>query len=207
MLLPVVLVGYWTGSAAAQAVETATPHISVAPKATASPQPTFPEAARAAGHHGTVMLSGMLGSDGSFGEVSIKQSSGSPILDQAALDGVKAWRFTPALDGAGRPMAMRINVPVEFYSFKTPDGGINHYTCRQWVADSDWYAATFPDPKKDQFYMMMSGFSFVGALTTGRTSAAALRAQAERFDRNWTAALAHCRSHPGKLVRDVLPLR
>ena len=207
MLIPIALVGGWSASTAAQPSGESTTQIAVAPKATESPQSAFPQEARAAGHHGTVVLSAVLDAGGSLGEASVKQSSGSPILDQAALDGVRAWRFTPALDAAGRPVTMRINIPMEFYSFKTPDGGLNHYTCRQWVADTDWYVATFPDPKKDQFYLMMSGFSFAGAVARRGTSGTALKAQIERFDRNWAAALARCRTKPDTLVRKVLPLR
>ena len=167
----------------------------------------MPEEARLAGHHGTVQLAGTLGADGILTNVSVKQTSGSSLLDQAALNGIKEWKFTPALDPAGTPIAIPVTIPIEFYSFKTPDGGINHYNCRQWVVDTQWYAANFPDPKKDQFYLMMSGFSFAGAFSALGPNNDALKKASERFDRNWEAALNECRSKPDALVRDVLKLR
>ena len=45
--------------------------------------------------------------------VRLRDSSGHRLLDQAALEAVKAWRFIPA-SRLGRPVAGSVAVPVSF---------------------------------------------------------------------------------------------
>jgi TonB family protein len=105
---------------AASAQVPSPPKLSKGPAAFVAPQPQMPEQARIAGHHGTVQLTGTLKADGVLTDVSVKAASGSTLLDQAALSGIKLWKFTPALDESGSPVTMQITIPIEFYSFKTP---------------------------------------------------------------------------------------
>lgn len=46
--------------------------------------------------------------------VTVTTGSGSGTLDQAAVDTVYQWTFSPALDTQGRPTACTIYVPVTF---------------------------------------------------------------------------------------------
>jgi protein TonB len=66
--------------------------------------PTYPAAARRMGEEGTVRLDVHIGADGAVLEVRVKQSSGSPALDRAAMDTVRRWRFIPATVD-GQPVA------------------------------------------------------------------------------------------------------
>lgn len=50
--------------------------------------------------------------EGAVGEVQLRR--GLPRqFDQAALDAVRRWRFTPA-EQCGRPVAVGVSVPVRF---------------------------------------------------------------------------------------------
>ena len=78
-----------------------------------SPAPSYPAASRRAGEQGTVMLRVRVGVDGSASRVTVEKSSGSPHLDAAALEAVKAWRFRPARRGADAVESWML-VPIVF---------------------------------------------------------------------------------------------
>jgi protein TonB len=78
-----------------------------------NPAPRYPVAARRAGEQGTVTLRVRVAVDGSASRVAVEKSSGSPHLDAAALEAVKAWRFTPARRGADAVESWML-VPIVF---------------------------------------------------------------------------------------------
>jgi periplasmic protein TonB len=78
-----------------------------------NPEPEYPLAARRRGQQGTVRLKITVSPGGRATEVSLQQSSGFDLLDQAALRAVTTWEFEPARVGAIR-VASRIEVPVRF---------------------------------------------------------------------------------------------
>ncbi|MGH8699961.1 MAG: TonB family protein [Burkholderiales bacterium] len=78
-----------------------------------NPAPRYPVAARRAGEHGTVTLRVRVARDGNASRVAVEKSSGSPHLDAAALEAVKAWRFTPARRGADAVESWML-VPIVF---------------------------------------------------------------------------------------------
>ncbi|HWR44886.1 energy transducer TonB [Sporomusa sp.] len=59
-------------------------------------EPPYPETARSAGQEGTVVLKIQILENGRPGQVSIYQSSGYDLLDDAAAGVVQRWRFVPA---------------------------------------------------------------------------------------------------------------
>lgn len=61
-----------------------------------NPRPPYPPAAARMGWQGKVILHVEVLADGRAGEVAVEQSCGHEILDKAALQTVKGWRFTPA---------------------------------------------------------------------------------------------------------------
>ncbi len=72
--------------------------------------PPYPDEAVRAGQQGSVVLLIHISAAGRTAGVEMLQSSGAPLLDQAARQAVLAWRFKPAeKDGAPVPfdMAMR----------------------------------------------------------------------------------------------------
>jgi protein TonB len=80
--------------------------------ATAVP-PAFPLEAVRRDESGTVLLRIPVDAEGVAGTVSLQRSSGSRILDQAAIDAVSRWRFEPAR-ADGRAVAGVAEVPIEF---------------------------------------------------------------------------------------------
>jgi len=78
-----------------------------------NPAPRYPVAARRAGEQGTVTLRVLVGRDGEPVRVELEKSSGSTHLDNAALETVKGWRFSPARRGA-EPVEGWVLVPIVF---------------------------------------------------------------------------------------------
>jgi len=73
--------------------------------------PTYPDLAREAGVDGTVLLDVLVGSDGLVHDIKVMKSI--PMLDQAAKDAVRRWRFRPYVrDGVSHSVWTR--VPVKF---------------------------------------------------------------------------------------------
>lgn len=75
--------------------------------------PAYPESARRRRESGRVMLRVAVSAEGRATEVAVAESSGSAILDAAAADAVRGWRFVPATRG-GLTVAGVAEVPVRF---------------------------------------------------------------------------------------------
>jgi protein TonB len=79
-----------------------------------NPKPPYPLAARRLGVQGVVTLEVLVRADGTPAEVRIRSSSGSPLLDDSAVETVRSkWRFTPARRGA-TPIESRVTFPIRF---------------------------------------------------------------------------------------------
>jgi protein TonB len=77
------------------------------------PKPDYPERAKREGWEGTVLLEVSIDSQGRPERVAINRSSGFPLLDHAAQEAVKSWRFRPALIGERR-ITSTARVPIVF---------------------------------------------------------------------------------------------
>lgn len=75
--------------------------------------PAYPLMARRMGLQGKVVLSVEVLAAGICGEVKVHQSSGHPMLDNAALQAVKGWRFMPARQ-AGHSVDKWFMIPINF---------------------------------------------------------------------------------------------
>lgn len=78
-----------------------------------NPRPAYPPAARRLGEQGKVWLRAHVLPNGTTDNVEIKQTSGSPRLDTAALEAVKRWRFVPARQGS-EPLSSWVVIPISF---------------------------------------------------------------------------------------------
>lgn len=76
-------------------------------------QPRYPKRALRMGIEGVVWLRALVSATGETRAVNIYRSSGYSLLDNAALDAVKQWRFHPHVVN-GAPTESRMEVPVEF---------------------------------------------------------------------------------------------
>jgi bla regulator protein blaR1 len=71
--------------------------------------PVYPADARAQGVQGVVILQVVIDPQGNIADAAIVQSV--PLLDQAALDAVKQWKYKPTtLNGEPKPVALTVTV-------------------------------------------------------------------------------------------------
>lgn len=78
-----------------------------------NPPPDYPTRARVQRQEGSVRLRVEIGPDGSPQSVTVRESSGHPLLDQSARETVRNWEFVPAKDD-GEPVRSMTVVPVAF---------------------------------------------------------------------------------------------
>ena len=78
-----------------------------------NPKPVYPRLAIKQGIEGDVALNVRVSESGHVAQVSIMSPSGSTLLDNAAVESVRNWRFTPAYRD-GRPSETVTTVPIQF---------------------------------------------------------------------------------------------
>jgi TonB family protein len=76
-------------------------------------KPRYPESARRDGKEGRVLLRVLVNEEGRTASVQVNRSSGVESLDQAALEAIKRWRFSPARLG-DRPVESWVRIPIDF---------------------------------------------------------------------------------------------
>ena len=81
------------------------------PTKTKNVPPIYPPIAQAARVQGVVILEAIIGPTGRVDDLRVLRSI--PLLDQAALDAVKQWEFTPTLLN-GQPVPVIMSVTVAF---------------------------------------------------------------------------------------------
>jgi protein TonB len=80
-----------------------------APRKIRDVAPRYPQIARSANVQGIVILEATIGEDGAVRDVKVLR--GKPLLDEAAIEAVRQWRFTPPmLNGQAVPAAMTVTV-------------------------------------------------------------------------------------------------
>jgi protein TonB len=83
----------------------------IPPKKIREVAPIYPPIAVAARREGLVILEAVIAEDGSVRDVKVLRSV--PLLDQAAMEAVRQWRFTPTLL-SGEPVPVVMTVTVDF---------------------------------------------------------------------------------------------
>ena len=78
-----------------------------------NPPPEYPEAARMAGQEGVVWILALCDTTGAVQDAWVEESSGFPLLDEAALAAVRKWTFVPAIEG-GVAVAGYVRRPISF---------------------------------------------------------------------------------------------
>jgi TonB family protein len=92
-----------------------TPGCTSAPRKIYAPGPKYPKKERRAHHQGTVVLWLVISPEGLPRDIKVSRTL-SPEFDNAAIDPVKKWRFSPATRD-GEPVAIAINVEVAFHLY------------------------------------------------------------------------------------------
>lgn len=83
----------------------------VTPRKIGDVRPVYPEFARAARLEGTVIMEAVLDTTGRVTQLRVIKSA--PMFDQAALDAVRQWQYTPSLYG-GRAVSVLMTITVRF---------------------------------------------------------------------------------------------
>jgi periplasmic protein TonB len=73
----------------------------------------YPQRARRRGIEGLVRLEAVLDCEGRV-ENDVKVLQSIPLLDEAAVNAVRQWRFTPARDHHGSPVQVILGIPIRF---------------------------------------------------------------------------------------------
>lgn len=101
----------------------------VPPKPVQREAPAFPQAVREIGIEGSVEVALTVLTDGSVGWVRVVRAEPRGYFEQAAAEGVRRWRFTPAMRN-GEPVECRMRTRVRFAltdaaatAAGSPDGG------------------------------------------------------------------------------------
>lgn len=76
-------------------------------------RPMYPPLAKAAGVQGLVFLESIIDPQGNVTNLKVIRSTGSAELDQAAIDAVSQWRYTPTLLN-GEPVSVICTMTVHF---------------------------------------------------------------------------------------------
>jgi TonB family protein len=82
-----------------------------APKKIKDVKPVYPAIAQSAGVAGAVTIEATIGPEGKVVDAKVVQSI--PLLDQAALDAVRQWEYTPTLLN-GVPVPVLVTVTINF---------------------------------------------------------------------------------------------
>jgi protein TonB len=78
-----------------------------------NPRPPYPASARERGQQGRVVLHVRVGANGRALSVRVVRSSRYPVLDRAAQNAVRRWRFRPAMKN-GKSVTATAMVPISF---------------------------------------------------------------------------------------------
>jgi protein TonB len=84
------------------------------PKVVEKVNPTYPDDARKERVQGTVVLDVVVAADGSVNEVEVVEDPDAR-LSHAATAAVVQWRFEPARNSAGEPVAVRYYLTIRFH--------------------------------------------------------------------------------------------
>lgn len=79
----------------------------------ANPPPAYPLSARRRGIEGTVLLEALVSPAGEARDIRLVASAGDTMLDEAAREAVRHWRFVPARRGA-EPVEAWVRIPVVY---------------------------------------------------------------------------------------------
>lgn len=76
-------------------------------------QPTYPPAALIGNLKGVVTLRAQVLTNGQVGEMFVRPPRAAGVLEQAAMETVRRWRFKPARRN-GEPVPAWVNIPIEY---------------------------------------------------------------------------------------------
>lgn len=77
-------------------------------------KPAYPASAREKGTEGTVVVRVLVDLAGNVAGADVYESSGSSLLDEAAIAAANRWEFLSAKDNLGKAMSCYVFIPISF---------------------------------------------------------------------------------------------
>ena len=78
-------------------------------------RPQYPALARARGVEGVVVVEAVVDRQGAVEANALEVVQSVPLLDEAAIDAFRRWRFRPGRDGRGNPVRVVVRLPIRFH--------------------------------------------------------------------------------------------
>ena len=88
--------------------------VAMEPEVISRQVPTYPPIARARGVEGLVVLEAIVDRGGRIEFDGVRVVQSIPLLDDAAIQAFRQWRFKPGCDQHGAPVRVRLQVPFRF---------------------------------------------------------------------------------------------
>jgi bla regulator protein blaR1 len=116
-----------------------------------APPPTYPADALSRKQDGKVVLIVDIGADGSVTKARVDTSNPPTVFDVAALEAVKKWKFTPAME-QGEAVPGKVRIPITFEADTKADGAVaGPGSGKQYV----WHRNAAEPPLRETFCDVM----------------------------------------------------
>jgi TonB family protein len=164
----------------------------------------IPQAAKDAGHNGTATYVASVDADSKLTGLTLKESSGSPAIDDAVrARAERLWYLAPT-DKAGTKITGTTEVRMSYarHDKDSPGGGIETYTCGDLTREWDWFTAANAQRRKlfwphNAYTSLTSIEAMRAGVTPDREARLAARAQREAM---WADLIKRCRKAPERLM-------
>lgn len=152
------------------------------------------------GHQGLVRLRFTIKVNGQTDDIELITSSRSPALDRAAMQAATVWRFKPAMDANGQPVASKAVQDVVYR--KDSEDSLPSKKCSELNTDLAWFKTAYAELplSKMPVYDLSITLLLDGSGPTSGTEAEIKAEYPQAFER----ALARCAAQPDGLYWDAL---
>lgn len=168
----------------------------------------IPQAAKDAGHNGTVIWTATIGADGKLADLALKRSSNSPAIDAAARAAIESAYLFPATDREGNKIEGTADVRLDYarWNPSSPGGGLEDYLCSDLVRETQWFAkANAGKPGIFRLENYFVSYPTLASLQAGTVPSPEERKKirAER-EADWADLLRTCRKQPDRRFLDMV---
>lgn len=160
----------------------------------------YPHEAAEDGHQGLVRLRLTINTRGYADDIELLTSSRSPVLDRAAMQAASVWRFEPALDANGQPVAIRAVQEIMYR--KDSEDNLPNKKCSDLNTDVAWFKTAYAELplSKMPVYELSLNVLLSESGPSSEKGEAIKTAYPQAFER----ALARCATQPAGLYWDAL---
>lgn len=162
----------------------------------------IPQAAKDAGHNGSVTWKVSVGADGKLTGYTLIDTSRSPAIDAAAREWAERAYYLPALDKDGAKVAgtARVRLSYARWDRRSPGGGLEDYRCADLVREADWFAAA--NRGERAIFWLENAYTSLPGLRAMERGEPFSRQQREasyaRREKEWQKVIGRCRKAPDR---------